>query len=257
MHRPFRLSFAVALILAAYTARADSTREYEPAKPAAPVAPAVMTLDAAQQKVDASDYRGAIPSPTAVVQKDPNNADALNLMGYSLRKTGQADLALQYYNKALSLNPKHLGTNEYLGELYVEKGQMDKAKEHLAVLRGGVRELRADAGSQEGHRDRRAKRQEVVVTARDRNEQPLFLTPRLRNSGASIGYQLASIIAGGPALFIATWLFASHHSTFPVGIYAVICAVISIVTTLMLPDYTNKGTSTEAGIRAGLATALD
>ena len=51
-----------------------------------------------------------------------------------LRKTGQTDLALQYYNRALALQPKHLGANEYLGELYVELGQMDKAKERLAVL---------------------------------------------------------------------------------------------------------------------------
>jgi hypothetical protein len=71
-------------------------------------------------------------------------------------------------------------------------------------------------------------------------------TPRLRYSGASIGYQLASIIAGGPAPFISTWLFASYHSTFPIGIYVVICAVISISATLMLPDYTNKEISTEA-----------
>jgi MFS family permease len=71
-------------------------------------------------------------------------------------------------------------------------------------------------------------------------------TPRLRYSGASIGYQLASIIAGGPAPFISTWLFASYHSTFPIGIYVVICAVISIASTLMLPDYTNKEISTEA-----------
>jgi tetratricopeptide (TPR) repeat protein len=124
----------VAFSFATTTARADSTREYEPAKPAPAATPAVMTLDAAQKKVDASDYRGAIPILTAVVQKDPNNADALNLMGYSLRKTGQTDLALQYYNKALSLNPKHLGANEYLGELYVELGQTDKAKQRLAVL---------------------------------------------------------------------------------------------------------------------------
>jgi MFS family permease len=72
-------------------------------------------------------------------------------------------------------------------------------------------------------------------------------TPRLRYSGASIGYQLASIIAGGPAPFISTWLFATYGSTFPIGIYVVICAVISIGATLMLPDYTNKEISTEAG----------
>ena len=66
-------------------------------------------------------------------------------------------------------------------------------------------------------------------------------TPRLRYSGASIGYQLASIIAGGPAPFISTWLFASYHSTFPIGIYVVICAVISIASALLLPDYTEGG----------------
>ena len=129
---PFLIAAVAVLAFAGpIGARADSTREYEPAKPAAPPA---MTLAAAQQKVDASNFRDAIPILTAVVQKAPNNADALNLMGYSLRKTGQGDLALQYYNRALSLMPKHLGANEYLGELYVELGQIDKAKERLAVL---------------------------------------------------------------------------------------------------------------------------
>jgi MFS family permease len=71
-------------------------------------------------------------------------------------------------------------------------------------------------------------------------------TPRLRYSGASIGYQLASIIAGGPAPFISTWLFASYHSTFPIGIYVVICAVISIASALLLPDYTNRDIAKEA-----------
>jgi MFS family permease len=71
-------------------------------------------------------------------------------------------------------------------------------------------------------------------------------TPRLRYSGASIGYQLASIIAGGPAPFISTWLFASYNSTFPIGIYVTVCAVISIIATLMLPDYTHKEISTAA-----------
>jgi MFS family permease len=69
---------------------------------------------------------------------------------------------------------------------------------------------------------------------------------RLRYSGASIGYQLASIIAGGPAPFISTWLFASFHSTVPIGIYVVICAIISIIATMLLPDYTNRDISTEA-----------
>src|SRR5262249_35197303 len=69
--------------------------------------------------------------------------------------------------------------------------------------------------------------------------------PRLRYSGASIGYQLASIIAGGPAPFIATWLFVTFNSTTPIGIYVVVCAIISITATALLPDYTNRDISGE------------
>ncbi len=121
---------AIAMLGAASVAQADSTRE----APAPKQAVTGVTLASAQQKVDAGDYRGAIPILTDIIKANPNNADALNLMGFSQRKTGQTDLALQYYNKALALMPKHLGANEYLGELYVELGQMDKAKERLAVL---------------------------------------------------------------------------------------------------------------------------
>ena len=74
-------------------------------------------------------------------------------------------------------------------------------------------------------------------------------TPRLRYSGASLGYQLASIIAGGPSPFIATWLFATYHSSLPIAIYIAICAVIGIVSTALLTDYTSKDISTEyAGV---------
>jgi MFS family permease len=70
-------------------------------------------------------------------------------------------------------------------------------------------------------------------------------TPRLRYSGASIGYQLASIIAGGPAPFISTWLFSTYKSATPIGIYVCVCAVISICSALLLPDQTNKEISHE------------
>jgi tetratricopeptide (TPR) repeat protein len=127
------LAAAIAFSLSAATmASADSTRETP--SPAPAPAPGPVTLSGAQQKIDAGDYRSAIPMLTVIVKADPNNADALNLMGFSLRKTGQTDLAMQYYNRALTVMPKHLGTNEYLGELYVELGQIDKAKERLAVL---------------------------------------------------------------------------------------------------------------------------
>ena len=52
-------------------------------------------------------------------------------------------------------------------------------------------------------------------------------TPRLRYSGSSLGYQLASIIAGGPAPLIATALFAAFHSGYAIAIYIAACAVVS------------------------------
>ena len=70
-------------------------------------------------------------------------------------------------------------------------------------------------------------------------------TPRLRYSGASLGYQLASIIAGGPAPIIATALFASYHSGYAVSIYIAACAVVSLVSAAFMPDYTGQDISAE------------
>lgn len=65
-------------------------------------------------------------------------------------------------------------------------------------------------------------------------------TGRLRYSGASLGYQLASVFAGGPAPLIAAWLFGKYHSGLPISLYIVVCSVISIVAVSMLKDYTNR-----------------
>jgi MFS family permease len=70
-------------------------------------------------------------------------------------------------------------------------------------------------------------------------------TPRLRYSGSSLGYQLASIIAGGPAPLIATALLAAYHSGYVIAIYIALCAVISLIATAMMPDYTGQDISAE------------
>jgi MFS family permease len=70
-------------------------------------------------------------------------------------------------------------------------------------------------------------------------------TPRLRYSGASLGYQLASIIAGGPAPLIATALFATFHSGYAISVYIAACAVVSLVSTAFMPDYTGQDISME------------
>jgi Major Facilitator Superfamily. len=70
-------------------------------------------------------------------------------------------------------------------------------------------------------------------------------TPRLRYSGASLGYQLASVIAGGPAPLIATALFARYQSGYAISVYIAICAVVSLISTAMMPDYTGQDISRE------------
>ncbi len=70
-------------------------------------------------------------------------------------------------------------------------------------------------------------------------------TPRLRYSGASIGYQLASVTAGGPAPLIATALLAAYGSGYVIAIYIAITAVISLIATIMMPDYTGRDISQE------------
>jgi hypothetical protein len=70
-------------------------------------------------------------------------------------------------------------------------------------------------------------------------------TPRLRYSGSSIGYQLSSVISGGPAPLIATALLAATGSGYMIALYILFCAVVSIVATALMPDYTNKDISEE------------
>ena len=70
-------------------------------------------------------------------------------------------------------------------------------------------------------------------------------TPRLRYSGASLGYQLASVIAGGPAPLIATALFAAYHSGYAISIYIAACAVVSLIAAAFMPDYTGRDISAE------------
>src|SRR4051812_40080193 len=63
---------------------------------------------------------------------------------------------------------------------------------------------------------------------------------KLRYSGASLGYQLASVIAGGPAPLIATWLFGQTHSGYAIAGFIFVCAVITLIATAMMHDYTGK-----------------
>jgi metabolite-proton symporter len=65
-------------------------------------------------------------------------------------------------------------------------------------------------------------------------------TGRLRYSGASLGYQLASVIAGGPAPLIATWLYGQTKSSYAIAVYILVCAIVSLIATAMMTDYTGR-----------------
>jgi Flp pilus assembly protein TadD len=84
-------------------------------------------------KIKAKDYAGALAELRDLAE-DTQQADVYNLLGFTLRKTGDFKTSLTYYTKALELKPDHKAAREYLGELYVETGDIGKAKEQLSVL---------------------------------------------------------------------------------------------------------------------------
>tara|TARA_A100000164_G_scaffold265151_1_gene237099 strand:+ start:102 stop:584 length:483 start_codon:yes stop_codon:yes gene_type:complete len=69
-------------------------------------------------------------------QKKPNKPDTLNYLGFTTRKLGDFEKGEKFYLEGLAIDPKHVGINEYLGELYVVTNRMDLARERLEVLAG-------------------------------------------------------------------------------------------------------------------------
>jgi metabolite-proton symporter len=58
----------------------------------------------------------------------------------------------------------------------------------------------------------------------------------LRYGGAGLGYQLASVFAGGPAPLVATWLLHETGTPYSISVYIVLAAVITVGCVLALPD---------------------
>ena len=69
-------------------------------------------------------------------KKYPNKADTLNYLGFTTRKLGDFENGEKYYLQGLKIDPKHIGINEYLGELYVATNRHNLAVERLGVLKG-------------------------------------------------------------------------------------------------------------------------
>jgi tetratricopeptide (TPR) repeat protein len=88
----------------------------------------------AVKTIKRGDYPAAIRLLEMVVAKDERNANAYNLLAYSIRQGGDAGRAIPIYQKALTIDPKHRGAHEYIGEAYLVLGDLAKAKAHLAIL---------------------------------------------------------------------------------------------------------------------------
>ena len=80
-------------------------------------------------------------------------------------------------------------------------------------------------------------------------------TGRLRYSGASLGYQLASVIAGGPAPLIATAIWGASHNPYLIGAYILLCAVLGIIATILIADRSKADITVEYDEQSGPAPA--
>ena len=126
-HHPIRNSILAAIFLVSFAQNVHAAgTKSETAGP---------DLSAIQAKIDAKDWPNAIADLKALAETT-QSADVFNLLGFSLRKSGDFPQALTYYTKALDLDPNYKGAHEYLGELYLETKDLAKANEQLAILEG-------------------------------------------------------------------------------------------------------------------------
>jgi tetratricopeptide (TPR) repeat protein len=84
--------------------------------------------------INGGEFESAIVELTKLLEAIGPHADVLNYLGYTHRKMGYFDQALGYYRQALAADPSHRGAHEYLGELYIQTGQRDKAARQLDRL---------------------------------------------------------------------------------------------------------------------------
>jgi Flp pilus assembly protein TadD len=92
-------------------------------------------LAAIRAKIKAQDYKAAIVDLNALIDRGAQHADVYNLMGFSLRKSGDTKAAMSFYRKALEFDPDHKSALEYSGELYVQLGDIAGARHNEAKLK--------------------------------------------------------------------------------------------------------------------------
>lgn len=79
-------------------------------------------------------YTQALDVVGGVLQRHPQNADAYTYRGYAYQKLGDTKKARDSYRTALGINPRHLGANKYMANLWLEEGQLSRAMEQLQAM---------------------------------------------------------------------------------------------------------------------------
>src|SRR5262245_20122740 len=102
--------------------------------PAAPKREEDPNYTAGVKAIEAKQYAKAIPLLESSVKRTPGDADSWNWLAYATRLNGDPAKSIPLYEKALAIDPKHLGAHEYIGEAYLALNDLPKAKEHLAQL---------------------------------------------------------------------------------------------------------------------------
>src|SRR3954467_11888306 len=68
------------------------------------------------------------------LMQDRETPEALNYRGYATRKLGRVDEGIGYYLKSVALDPHYAQVREYLGEAYVTKGDVERARKQLRAI---------------------------------------------------------------------------------------------------------------------------
>ena len=89
---------------------------------------------AAMAAVKSKDWKQVVERMGAYTQREPNDADGWNELGHAHRRLGDMQPAFEAYGKALKIDPKHRGAHEYLGEAYLQVGDLPKAEQELKTL---------------------------------------------------------------------------------------------------------------------------
>jgi tetratricopeptide (TPR) repeat protein len=90
---------------------------------------------AGKKALEAKDWTEAARRFAIAARRDPENADLQNYLGYSHRNLKQYGEAFAFYKRSIELNPRHRGAHEYIGEAYLQVGDLAGAERHLAALR--------------------------------------------------------------------------------------------------------------------------